>query len=57
MTIKGDQARRLLAQAEKLGMPPVEVLREVITTVIRDDLIEAVLSDDDDLDFECGEAC
>lgn len=44
-TIAGAEAALVAAEAEKRGVSPAELMMRIVETVLRDDLISAVLDD------------
>lgn len=43
MTLRDDLARKLMAAAKKRCVQPVNLLAQVVETVLRDDLVDAVI--------------
>ncbi|MBB6306274.1 hypothetical protein [Xanthobacter tagetidis] len=45
LTLRGDLAQTLLDHAKKRGMAPVQLLASIVSFVLKDDLVDAVIDD------------
>ena len=45
MTLKNDLARKLVAEAKRLGRSPVELMADIVERVLGDNLVSAVIDD------------